>query len=102
MDEQEIRDALAEIIEYFSRCRENTLAGSAADKKFKAYVDAVKASMTALRDSEPVEPIKSQLAGSVYSIWQCGNCKGWLRITDVYCGRCGRRIRRDAGEGADV
>lgn len=49
-----------------------------------------------LREQEPVEPIKEPLAGSDYAIWQCGNCKAWLRITDRFCGRCGKAVKRDA------
>ena len=45
--------------------------------------------------SEPVKPIKEPLAGSGYAIWQCGNCKAWLRITDRFCGRCGKKVKRD-------
>ena len=49
-----------------------------------------------LRENEPVEPIKEPLAGSDYAIWQCGECRAWLRISDRFCGRCGKKVKRDA------
>lgn len=47
-----------------------------------------------LREQEPVEPIKMELApdGS-YSIYKCGACGAWLRIDDKYCGRCGKAVK---------
>lgn len=57
--------------------------------------DAVKTALALLREQEPMKPIKEPLAGSDYSISRCGECKAWLRITDRYCGRCGRAVKWD-------
>ena len=57
--------------------------------------DAIEAVLELLAEQEPVKPIKEPLAGSDYAIWRCGNCKAWLRITDRFCGRCGKKVKRD-------
>ena len=58
----------------------------------------IDAALELLKKEEPVEPVEDK--NLIYGGWFgreaecCGNCGNNLRLTAMYCDRCGRKIKR--------
>lgn len=100
-EEQSLNGVLSDMIQYFMFCKANAAKGSAAERKFTVYVEAVSDAKRLLKEQEPVEPKTHEVVvgifGATRSEYLCGDCGCGLIKNDKwrtkFCPECGRGVK---------
>lgn len=95
-EEYTLDGILGDVAQYFIDCRVNAAKGSAAERRFTIFIDAVSEARKLLKTQEPTKPIFQKYASC------CGKCGEDLGryyppngIETRFCPFCGRAVKWD-------